>query len=67
MHLSLHYGSREPGENWFGTVSSPAAWLLARKVDASQINSLFTVGATSVLSVRYGFNRFPNDNYQRSL
>ena len=63
----LHYGSREPGENWFGTVSSPAAWLLARKVDASQINSLFTVGSTSVLSVRYGFNRFPNDNYQRSL
>ena len=67
MHLSLHYGSREPGENWFDTISSPAAWLLARKVDASQINSLFTVGATSVLSVRYGFNRFPNDNYQRSL
>lgn len=62
----LHYGSREPGENWFGTVSSPAAWLLGRKVDASQINNTLTLGATAVLNIRYGFNRFPNNNYQRS-
>ena len=62
----LHYGSREPGENWFSNLSSPAQWLLGRKVDATQINNLFTVGATTVLSVRYGFNRFPNNNYQRS-
>ena len=62
----LHYGSREPGENWFSNLSSPAQWLLGRKVDATQINNLFTVGPTTVLSVRYGFNRFPNDNYQRS-
>jgi hypothetical protein len=63
----LHYGSREPGENWFGTVASPAQWLLARKVDATQVNSVLTPSATTVVSVRYGFNRFPNDNYQRSL
>lgn len=63
----LHYGSREPGENWFGTVSSPAQWLLARKVDATQLNNVFTPTATTVVSVRYGFNRFPNDSYQRSL
>jgi hypothetical protein len=63
----LHYGSREPGENWFGTVSSPAQWLLARKVDATQVNSVLTPDAVTVVSLRYGFNRFPNDNYQRSL
>jgi trimeric autotransporter adhesin len=63
----LHYGSREPGENWFGTISSPGQWLLARKVDATQINNLLTLGPTTVMTVRYGFNRFPNDNYQRSL
>lgn len=63
----LHYGSREPGENWFGTTSSPGQWLLARKVDSTQANSVLTLGPTTVLSLRYGFNRFPNDNYQRSL
>jgi trimeric autotransporter adhesin len=42
----LHYGSREPGENWFNTVSSPTHWLLARKVDATQINNLLTAGPT---------------------
>ncbi len=63
----LHYGSREPGENWFNTVSSPAQWLLARKVDATQFNNTLTPGPTTVVSLRYGFNRFPNDNYQRSL
>ena len=63
----LHYGSREPGENWFNTPSSPAQWLLARKVDATQFNNVFTPSPTTVVSIRYGFNRFPNDNYQRSL
>ncbi len=63
----LHYGSREPGENWFSTVSSPTQWLLGRKVDATQFNNTITVNPTTVLTVRYGFNRFPNDNYQRSL
>lgn len=63
----LHYGSREPGENWFATTSSPAQWLLGRKVDATQFNNIVTPSATTVLSVRYGFNRFPNDSYQRSM
>ena len=63
----LHYGSREPGENWFKTVSSPAQWLLGRKVDATQINNILTPSPTMVISIRYGFNRFPNDNYQHSL
>lgn len=62
----LHYGSREPGENWFGGTTGPSSWLLARKVDATQINNVITPSATTVVSVRYGFNRFPNESTQRS-
>jgi hypothetical protein len=63
----LHYGSREPGENWFGGSTGPGSWLLGRKVDATQVNSTFTPSATSVVTVRYGFNRFPNASTQRSM
>ena len=63
----LHYGSREPGENWFGGTTGPGSWLLGRKVDATQVNSIFTPSATTVVSVRYGFNRFPNASTQRSM
>lgn len=63
----LHYGSREPGENWFGGTTGPGSWLLGRKVDATQVNSLFTPEPTTVVSVRYGFNRFPNASTQRSM
>lgn len=62
----LHYGSREPGEWWMGTTASPAGWLLARKVDATAVSSLFTPNPTTVVTVRYGFNRFPNLNTTRS-
>ncbi|MEZ5404008.1 MAG: TonB-dependent receptor [Bryobacteraceae bacterium] len=63
----LHYGSREPGENWFGGTTGPSSWLLARKVDATQVNSILTPDATTVVSLRYGFNRFPNASTQRSM
>ena len=56
----LHYKSKEPGGNLFGSVSAPGASLLYRKVDATQVNSVFTPNPTTVISVRYGFNRFPN-------
>jgi len=62
----LHYGSREPGEWWMGTIASPGQWLLARKVDATAVSSLFTPNPTTVVTVRYGFNRFPNLNSTRS-
>jgi hypothetical protein len=63
----LHYHSREPGENWFpDSPSSPENWVLDRKADAIQINNTVTVNSTTVLAVRYGFNRFPNDSYTRS-
>jgi trimeric autotransporter adhesin len=62
----LRYFSLEPGNTWFPTISSPDQWRLQRRVDATQANSVFTLSPTSVLTVRYGFNRFPNYGYQVS-
>lgn len=62
----LHYGSNEPGENYLRTVSGPDQWTLGRKVDATAVNNLFTLNPTTVVSIRYGFNRFPNLSSQRS-
>lgn len=59
----LHYKSREPGGNTLGTTlsaSSGSPYLLYRKVDATQVNSVMTPNATTVFSLRFGFNRFPN-------
>jgi hypothetical protein len=62
----LRYYSLEPGNHWFPTVSSPDQWLLARRVDTTQFNNILTISPTTVLTVRYGFNRFPNYGYQLS-
>jgi hypothetical protein len=60
------YFSLEPGNTWFATVSSPDQWRLLRRVDATAINNILTLNPTTVLTVRYGFNRFPNYGYQVS-
>jgi hypothetical protein len=62
----LRYFSLEPGNTWYPTAASPDQWRLQRRVDATQINSLFTITPTTVLTVRYGFNRFPNYTYESS-
>lgn len=62
----LRYFSIEPGNTWFATVSSPEQWRLDRKVDTTQFNNIVTISPTMVLTVRYGFNRFPNYGYQVS-
>ena len=62
----LRYYSLEPGNTEFPSVSSPNQWRLLRRVDSTQINNLFTINPTTVLSVRYGFNRFPNYSYNAS-
>ena len=62
----LRYFSLEPGNKWFNTVSSPDQWLLNRKVDTTQFNNILTISPTTILTVRYGFNRFPNYGYQVS-
>ncbi len=60
------YFSLEPGNTWFPTVSSPDQWRLLRRVDATALNNTLTINPTTVLTVRYGFNRFPNYGYQVS-
>jgi trimeric autotransporter adhesin len=62
----LRYFSLEPGDTYFGNVSAPSQWRLQRRVDTTQINSLFTINPTTVAAVRYGFNRFPNYDYDSS-
>ena len=62
----LRYFSLEPGNTEFPTVSSPDQWRLLRRVDSTQLNNLFTVNPTTVITVRYGFNRFPNYSYDVS-
>ncbi len=63
----LRYFSLEPGNTEFpDNISSPNQWRLLRRVDSTQINNLFTVTPTTVITVRYGFNRFPNYSYDMS-
>ncbi|MDQ6699903.1 MAG: TonB-dependent receptor [Acidobacteriota bacterium] len=56
----LHYKSREPSGNLLNNLPRSSSNLLFRKVDATQVNNIFTPNPTTVVSVRYGFNRFPN-------
>src|ERR1041385_4724792 len=64
----LRYHSNEPGENWFpDSPGTPENWVLDRRVDATQVNNTLILNPTTVATVRYGFNRFPNDSYTRSL
>ncbi len=62
----LRYNSSEPGENNIGNISSPSQWVLRRYVDSTQLNNTLTVNPTTVVAVRYGFNRFPNIGTQSS-
>lgn len=58
----MHYGSKEPGGNPLQTAASySGSYLLYRKVDAIGIQNTITLNPTTVLTVGFGFNRFPND------
>lgn len=58
----MHYGSKEPGGNPLQTQASySGSYLLYRKVDAVGIQNTITLNPTTVLTVGFGFNRFPND------
>jgi len=59
------YYSLEPGDTWWGE-STQSGWRLLRRVDATAINNIFTINPTTVITVRYGFNRFPNFDYNSS-
>lgn len=58
----LHYGSKEPGPDWYGSAAAPGAWLLGRYADVTSVNTVITPTPTTVVNVRYGYNRFPNDS-----
>jgi hypothetical protein len=58
------YYSLEPGNSWFTSISSPEQWRLQRRVDATAINTNYTISPTAILTVRYGFNRFPNYGFK---
>jgi trimeric autotransporter adhesin len=62
----LRYYSLEPGDTWFNSPSTEAGWRLQRRVDTTQLNNIFSINPTTVLAVRYGFNRFPNYDYNSS-
>lgn len=58
----MHYGSKEPGGNPLQTQAGySGSYLLYRKVDAIGIQNTIAVNPTTVLTVGFGFNRFPND------
>jgi trimeric autotransporter adhesin len=60
----LYYKSREPGGNPLGIVAgsttSNTPYLLYRHVDNTVVNAIMTPSPTTVVALRYGFNRFPN-------
>jgi hypothetical protein len=62
----LHYGSREPSYAYFGNIASPGQSMLVRHVDATQANTTFTATPTTVVALRWGFNRYPNRTYPYS-
>jgi hypothetical protein len=57
----LHYGSTEPSNQTFpGSVATPGQTIIYRHVDATQANATATLSPTTVLTVRFGQNRFPD-------
>jgi hypothetical protein len=58
----MHYGSKEPGGDPLGSpVGTNVSYLLYRKVDAFTQNNVITLSPTTVLTLSYGQNRFPNN------
>jgi trimeric autotransporter adhesin len=66
----LFYGSREPGYAYWNqtstAIASPNQTVLYRNVDATQANTTLTPNATTVVYLRWGFNRYPNSNVSDS-
>ena len=49
MSLSYaRYYSLEPGDTWFNSPSTESGWRLLRRVDATAVNSIFTINPTTV-------------------
>jgi hypothetical protein len=62
----IHYGSTEPSNQWFQTIATPNQSIIYRHVDGTAANAVATLNPTTVLTVRFGQNRFPDFDPQQS-
>lgn len=64
----MHYGSKEPGGNPLGSPAGTngVSYLLYRKVDAVSVNNTVSINPTTVATIGFGFNRFPNNTVDLS-
>ena len=56
----MHYGSTEPANTFFPNIGTPGQTIIFRHVDAFQGNAVATLNSSTVLTVRFGQNRFPD-------
>lgn len=56
----IFYEALQPLGNPLGTLPGSYSYTYHRQVDATQINSTWVVNPTTVITARYGNNRFPN-------
>ena len=56
----MHYSSLIPFGNALQTLPGSGSITYNRHVDATQLNNIFTVNPSTLISIRFGFNRFPN-------
>jgi len=62
----MRYNSLEPGETWFPDLpTTPNQWRLDRRVDATNVSTTISLNPTTVVTARYGFNRFPNYSFMK--
>ena len=56
----IFYEALQPLGNPLGTLPGSYSYTYHRQVDAMQVNSTWVVNPTTVVTARYGTNRFPN-------
>ena len=56
----IHYGSTEPSNTFFPNAGTPNQTIYERHVDGLSSNAVATLNASTVLTVRFGQNRFPD-------
>lgn len=62
----IHQKTFETSSQWFPNVATPGQGLLYRSIDATQANATLTPSPTTVVAVRWGFNRFYSRSAQAS-
>jgi hypothetical protein len=56
----IFYEALQPLGNPLGTLPGSYSYTYHRQVDATQLNSTWILNPTTVITARYGINRFPN-------